>query len=77
MSFPSEVPSSFISISVNGQPKEIPADRSISELIDLLGIARDRVAVELNRSIVRKRDWQQTTVTPGSHLEIVEFVGGG
>jgi thiamine biosynthesis protein ThiS len=35
------------------------------------------VAVELNRSIVQRQAWDQTTVGPGSTLEIVQFVGGG
>jgi thiamine biosynthesis protein ThiS len=33
--------------------------------------------VELNKSIVRKRDWDATLVTGGSQVEVVEFVGGG
>lgn len=72
-----EVSSSFISVWVNGQAKEVPRGQSVAELLALLSVAADRVAVEMNQSIVRKRDWQQTVVTAGSHIEIVEFVGGG
>jgi thiamine biosynthesis protein ThiS len=42
-----------------------------------LNVPLDRVAIELNKAIVRKRDWENTPVAPGSHIEIVEFVGGG
>jgi len=49
----------------------------VAELLAWLGIAADRVAVELNKAIVRRRDWQQALVPGGSQLEIVEFVGGG
>lgn len=31
----------------------------------------------MNRAIVRKNLWQETTVPPDAALEIVEFVGGG
>lgn len=57
--------------------KEVPSNKSVAELLEWLQIAPDRIAVELNKSIVRKRDWRETVVTGGSHLEIVEFVGGG
>jgi thiamine biosynthesis protein ThiS len=33
--------------------------------------------VELNKTIVRKREWCNAAVPPGAKLEIVEFVGGG
>ena len=66
-----------IGITVNGEMKQIPSGQSVSTLLRHLQIEADRVAVELNRSIVRKRDWEQTPVTDGSRLEIVEFVGGG
>jgi thiamine biosynthesis protein ThiS len=33
--------------------------------------------VELNRSIVRKKDWSTTPIEDGAELEVVWFVGGG
>ena len=66
-----------IQVTVNGEPKTVPPGQSVTALLDWLAIASDRVAVELNKSLVRKRDWQQTTVLHGSQIEIVEFVGGG
>ena len=68
---------SLIEVTVNGEPKRVPSGESVAALLDSLHIASERVAVELNKSIVRKRDWQQTTVPNGSAIEIVEFVGGG
>jgi thiamine biosynthesis protein ThiS len=43
----------------------------------LLNIPSDRVAIELNKAIIRKRDWENTPVAADSQIEIVEFVGGG
>lgn len=71
------VPSEIFKITVNGEPEQVSAGQSVAQLLDRFDIARDRVAVELNRSIVRKRDWEHTAVPDGSHIEIVEFVGGG
>lgn len=62
---------------VNGEPKEIPAEQSVAALLRHLSVTADRVAVELNQSIVRKADWERTAVPNGSRIEIVEFVGGG
>ncbi|HTU45257.1 MAG TPA: sulfur carrier protein ThiS [Bryobacteraceae bacterium] len=77
MSTETAVQPQLVPITINGELKDVPANLSVEELLEWLGVAIDRVAVELNRSIVRKRDWQQAVVTAGSHLEIVEFVGGG
>jgi thiamine biosynthesis protein ThiS len=46
-------------------------------MLSWLQLPADRVAVELNRQIVRKRDWERTPVPPASQIEVVEFVGGG
>jgi len=67
----------FISVSINGEVKEVPANGSVEELLAWLGVDSGRVAVELNKLIVRKQNWRQTLVPAGSQLEIVEFVGGG
>ena len=66
-----------ISILVNGTKQDFSDGQSISQLLRVLGIGSDRVAVELNKSIVRKRDWEQTAVLDGAEIEVVEFVGGG
>ena len=66
-----------IRIHVNGEEKQPPPDCSVAALLAWLGVAGERVAVELNRTIVRKRDWETTVVPGGSQVEIVEFVGGG
>ena len=67
----------LIHVSINGQSRQVPAEQSVAELLGWLKIAPGRVAVELNKVIVRKRDWEHTTVPSGSQVEIVEFVGGG
>lgn len=37
----------------------------------------DRVAIELNRNIVPRDRWAETTLNDGDKLEMVHFVGGG
>jgi sulfur carrier protein len=36
-----------------------------------------RVAVELDRHILKQPFWLDTVLRPGAQLEIVQFVGGG
>jgi thiamine biosynthesis protein ThiS len=69
--------SALVEITVNGERRQIPSDQSVAGMLSWLQLPSDRVAVELNRQIVRKRDWEQTLVPPASQIEVVEFVGGG
>jgi len=66
-----------IEIVVNGQPRQAPAGQSLAELLVWLEVDPARVAIELNRSIIRRERWDETGIEPGSALEIVQFVGGG
>lgn len=66
-----------IIIRINGDERLVEPNSSVAEVLRALDIVSDRVAVELNKSIVRKRDWDKTRVPPGAEIEIVEFVGGG
>jgi sulfur carrier protein len=62
---------------INGEPRSIPENTSVAGLIALLGIEGETVAVELDRTIVRRAAWTERTLAPGAKLEIVHFVGGG
>lgn len=71
------VESKPIHIVVNGAPRSIPAGLSVAKMLEFLAIDPGKVAVELNRAIVRKKDWTQTIVSDGASVEVVWFVGGG
>jgi len=62
---------------VNGEAKELSAPLSLSELITQLDLPPQRIAVELNRDVVRRHDWSSTLLQENDRLEIVHFVGGG
>ncbi len=67
-------------LQINGDPrdfKDAPAPFTMAALIESLGMKSDRVAVELNRDIVPRERWTETTLKDGDRLEIVHFVGGG
>lgn len=66
-----------IQVVVNGKPRDVPEGANIVSLLRFLEIDPSRVAVELNREIVRKPEWESTGLADGSRIEIVWFVGGG
>jgi len=67
----------MIEITVNGEPQTAPNGQTILGLLQQLELDPARVAVELNRRIVKQPAWQETLLQPGAQLEIVQFVGGG
>ena len=67
----------MITVSVNGEPREVPENLSLEALLGWLKLPLDRVAVERNLAIVPRTRWQQTQILAGDRLEVVHFVGGG
>ena len=68
-----------MNLTINGERHEFsePTLSLSSLVIEKLRMKADRVAVELNRQIVSRGEWQSTFVQEGDRLEIVQFVGGG
>jgi len=64
-------------LQINGEFRDFTSPLSLASLVDQLGMKQDRVAVELNRSIVPREQWAETPLGEGDRLEIVQFVGGG
>ena len=62
---------------INGDEKSYDAPLTLASLIAHMGLKSDRVAVELNREIVPRDQWDKTSLSEGDRLEIVHFVGGG
>lgn len=65
-----------IGIQINGQRQNHTA-ANVAELLQILGIKGDRVAVEWNGEILSRGRWSETPLAEGDRLEIVHFVGGG
>ena len=62
---------------VNGESRELSGPISLQELITQLDLPAARIAVELNRAVVRRNDWGTTILQDQDRIEIVHFVGGG
>lgn len=64
-------------VTLNGTPREFSAGSTIQDVVKSLGLQEKQVAVEHNRNIVKRTQWNETAVAEGDQLEIVHFVGGG
>lgn len=67
----------MIAVVINGEPRELPDGLNVLDMLSQLGILANRVAIERNRDILPRAQWQQTPVEANDSYEIVQFVGGG
>lgn len=68
---------SMMRLTINGERREFESEITLLRLFELLELQPARLAVELNREIVRRTQWPSTTLKEGDQLEIVQLVGGG
>ncbi len=66
-----------MTVTINGQEREIPEEITISELLDFLNVSSRTVAVELNLEIIEREERSVKKIKHGDKLEILQFVGGG
>jgi thiamine biosynthesis protein ThiS len=63
-------------IKLNGVEHEVEAGADINALLGQCHLTPDKVAVELNRRLLRTEKYA-TPLNEGDEVEIVTFVGGG
>ena len=66
-----------MNILVNGEVKDIPEGITVGQLVDHLSLPPRRMAIELNKRVIRRLDWESTRLNERDAIEIVHFVGGG
>ncbi|MFG0252857.1 MAG: sulfur carrier protein ThiS [Phycisphaerales bacterium JB038] len=64
-------------IIVNDDPLDLPEQSNVQEMLARLGLTQKPCAVEINKTLVPKRDHDRTTLAEGDRVEIVTLVGGG
>ena len=62
---------------LNGELREIPDGLTVAGLLAHLGVKAQRVAVEVNETVVTKDRYESHRIGSGDSVEIVAFVGGG
>ncbi|MES1260568.1 MAG: sulfur carrier protein ThiS [Acidobacteriota bacterium] len=66
-----------IGAAVNGERRTFPAGTTLLGVVRALELEPDRVAIELDRRIVKRDLWENTRISADAEIEIVMFVGGG
>ena len=67
----------MMQIIVNGEPREVVADLTAAQLVDLLELGGRRLAMEINREILPRSQYAQHALREGDKIEIVQAIGGG
>ena len=62
---------------LNGEARTAPEGQTVLGLLEDLQLDPARVAIELDRRILKQPLWAETVLRPGAEIEIVQFVGGG
>jgi sulfur carrier protein len=66
-----------MTIIINGDTKEVPAGLTLQDVLEFFSLPSQRVAVELNKAVISRRDWKTTKVSEKDKIEVIHFVGGG
>lgn len=61
---------------VNGKEYKLVGS-SVSEMLEHLTLDQNLIVVEINKSIIVKRDFEHRILEAGDKIEVVRFVGGG
>ncbi|HEX3133663.1 MAG TPA: sulfur carrier protein ThiS [Planctomycetota bacterium] len=64
-------------VTVNDQPTDVPDTATVADLLVALALPGTRVAVEVNRQLVRRVHHGETRLSEGDTVEVVTLVGGG
>lgn len=64
-------------ITLNGAPMELPEGTTAAQLVEQLGLAGRRYAMEVNGELVPRSAHPAHRLMPGDRVEIVQAVGGG
>ncbi|WP_342388812.1 sulfur carrier protein ThiS [Salinicoccus bachuensis] len=62
---------------INGDSFSFEYEMSIHEILESLELDHDRIIVEHNNVLIKKKDFNEYIVREADRLELLEFVGGG
>ena len=68
-----------VSVTVNGEPQQLPEGATIASVVERLSGAPEGrgVAVALSGEVVPRGEWADTEVPDGAYMEVLGAVGGG
>jgi sulfur carrier protein len=66
-----------VTVSVNGEPREVAAGTLLDALVRTLTTAPSGVAAALNETVVPRAQWPATALSEGDRVEVLTAVQGG
>jgi thiamine biosynthesis protein ThiS len=66
-----------MNITVNGESRSLEPGTSLGQLVEKLGLKGKRIAVEVNRGIVPRSEYDNFRLSDNDTIEIVNAIGGG
>jgi sulfur carrier protein len=68
-----------VTVTVNGEPRELPPGATVADVLDALGVEAERrgIAVALDAEVVPRGAWDATAVGEGARLEVLNAIQGG
>jgi sulfur carrier protein len=66
-----------MTVSVNGEPREVPEGTTLDRIVATLAQAPSGVAAALNETVVPRGQWPTTTLGHGDRVEVLTAVQGG
>ncbi len=64
-------------VTINGEPQEIAENCNAAMLVELLNMQNDKIAMEVNKEIVPRSQYETFKLSEGDQIEIVRAIGGG
>ncbi len=64
-------------VSVNGEPRAVPAGTTLDALVATLTTAPGGVAAAVNEAVVPRGAWPRTALDDGDRIEVLTAVQGG
>lgn len=64
-------------ITVNGETRTAPEELTAAQLVEELGLAGQRIAMEVNQEILPRSRYGTHRLQAGDRIEIVRAIGGG
>lgn len=66
-----------MNIFINGKVSEVKKNINIQDILRMNNISNENIVVEINRTVISKKYWDDTRIEENDKIEIITAVGGG
>tara|TARA_B100000989_G_scaffold250986_1_gene198915 strand:+ start:375 stop:575 length:201 start_codon:yes stop_codon:yes gene_type:complete len=66
-----------MNIFINGKLSEVKKNINIQDILSMNNISDENIVVEINRTVISKKYWDDTRIEENDKIEIITAVGGG